>query len=98
MVLGTGNTRRGTAVSCDTIMTSAPVVYKNSFEDMLAEEANFTESHQTKHVTFLDMMGGGVTSSTRFWGCLVTMFGGCTRQSQASASSATTSSIESEVN
>ena len=37
-------------------------------------------------------------SFTRFWGHLVTMFGGCTRQSQSYASSATTSSIESGVN
>ena len=36
-------------------------------------------------------------SFTRFWRCLVTMFGGHTRQSQSSASSAATSSIESEV-
>ena len=37
-------------------------------------------------------------SFTRFWRCLVTMFGGHTRQSQSSASSATTSSIEYGVN
>ena len=64
MVLGTVYTRRGAAVLHDTIMTSALIVDKNSFEDMLAEEVNFTARCQTKHVTFLDMMGGGVTSST----------------------------------
>ena len=31
-------------------------------------------------------------SFTKFWGCFMTMFGGCTRQSQSSASSPTTSS------
>ena len=58
MVPGTVNTRRGAAVLHDTTMASAPVANKNSFEDMLAEEANFTASCQPKHVTFLDMMGG----------------------------------------
>ena len=58
------STVRGTAVSCNTMITSAPVVDKNSSKDMLAEEANFTPSQQPKHVTFMDMMGGGVTSST----------------------------------
>ena len=63
-ILGTVNTMRGVAVSCNTMMTSAPMVNKNSFKDMLAEEANFTPSHQSKYVTFFDMMGGGVKSST----------------------------------
>ena len=31
---------------------------------MLVEEANFAQRHQPKHATFLDMMGGDVTSST----------------------------------
>ena len=31
---------------------------------MLAKEANFTSSCKPKHVTFLDMIGEGVTSST----------------------------------
>ena len=64
MVLGTVNTRRGAAVSCNTIMTSVPVVDKNSFEDMLTEEVNFTASCQPKHCYILDTMGEGVTSST----------------------------------
>ena len=63
MVQGIFNTMRGAAVSWDTTMASVPVVNKNSFEDMLAEEVNFTPGHQPKHVTFLEMMGGGVTSS-----------------------------------
>ena len=37
-------------------------------------------------------------SFTRFWGQLVTMSGGCTRQSQSSAPSATTLSIDTDVN
>ena len=64
MVLGTVNTMRGTAVSWDTTMASVLMVNKNSFADMLAEKANFTLDCQSKHVTFLDTMGGGVSSST----------------------------------
>ena len=30
----------------------------NSFEDVLAEEANFTPSHQPKHVTFRETLRG----------------------------------------
>ena len=63
MVLGTVNTMKAAAVSWDTNMPSAPMVNKNSFEDMVAENANFTPGHQPKHVTFLDTMGMGVTSS-----------------------------------
>ena len=37
-------------------------------------------------------------SFTKFWGCLVTIFGACAMQSWSSASSATTMSIDSEVN
>ena len=51
-------------MSHNTTMVSAPMVNRTSFEDMLAEEVNFTPGHQLKHVTFLDMMGGGVQSST----------------------------------
>ena len=58
LILGTLHTMRGAAVLCNTMITSAPVVDKNSFEDMLAEEANFTPSCQPKHVSFMDMMGG----------------------------------------
>ena len=64
LVPGMVNTMRGAAVLCNTMMTSASMVNKNSFKDMLDEEANFTPSCQQKHVTFMDTMGGGVTSST----------------------------------
>ena len=64
VVPGTVNTMQGTAVLCNTMKASAPVVNRTSFEDMLAEETNFTPGCQPKHVTFLDMMGVGVTSST----------------------------------
>ena len=64
IIPGTVNTMRGTAVSHNTTMASAPMVNKNSFKDMLAKEVNFTTSCKPKHVTFLDTMGGGVTSST----------------------------------
>ena len=42
LILGTVNTMRDTAVLHNTMIKSAPMVDKNSFEDMLAEEANFT--------------------------------------------------------
>ena len=34
-----------------------------SFEDIPAEEANFTPSHQPRHVKFVDTMQGGLTST-----------------------------------
>ena len=64
MVPGTVHTIRGAAVLQDTTMASASVVNKNSFEDMLAEEVNFTPGCQPKYVTFMDTMGGGVISLT----------------------------------
>ena len=63
MVPGAINTQRGTAVSHNTIMASAPVVNQRSFEDMLAKEANLTSSWPQKHVNFMDTMMEGVTSS-----------------------------------
>ena len=63
LIPGTVNTMRGTAVSHNTTVASAPMVNQTSFEDMLAEEANFTPSCQPKQ----DIQGrdkGGVTSST----------------------------------
>ena len=45
VVPGTVNTMRGAAVSYNTMMASAPMVNRTSFEDMLAEEANFTPGH-----------------------------------------------------
>ena len=44
-----------------TIVT--PVINKASFEDMLAEEANYTPSCQPKHVIFVDMIEGSLTST-----------------------------------
>ena len=44
LILGTVNTMRGTALLCNTMITSAPMVNKNSFKDILAKEANFTPS------------------------------------------------------
>ena len=57
-ILGTVNTMRGAAVLHNTTMASAPMVNLNSFKDMLAEEANFTTSHQPKHVNIMDTMRG----------------------------------------
>ena len=58
LIPGTVNTMRGAAVSHNTTMASAPMVNQTSFENMLAEEANFTPSHQPKHVTFRDTKRG----------------------------------------
>ena len=38
------------------------VINKTSFEDILAEETNFTTSHQPRHVKFMDMMQRGLRS------------------------------------
>ena len=43
--------------------TVTPVVNTESFEDMLAEEANFTQSHQPRDVKFKDTVQGGLTST-----------------------------------
>ena len=58
LIPGTVNTIRGTAVSHNTTMASAPRVSQTSFANMLAEEANLTSSCQAKHVKFRDMMRG----------------------------------------
>ena len=51
-------------MSQNSTMASDPVVNRTSFEDMLAEEVNFTPArNQSKHLTFQDTMGG-VTPST----------------------------------
>ena len=64
LILGTVHTIRGAAVSQNTTMASVPRVSQTFFEDMLAEEANFTPHCQPKHVTFRDTIKWGVTSST----------------------------------
>ena len=56
LILGMVNTVRGTAVSHNTIVASAPRISQTSFEDMLAEEAKVTPGCQQKHVTFMGMM------------------------------------------
>ena len=58
LIPGTANTIRGTAVSHNTTVASAPRISQTSFKDMLAEEANSTPGCQPKHVTFRDMMEG----------------------------------------
>ena len=62
LIPGTVNTRWGAAVALY-LPTVTPVVNKDSFEDMLAEEANFTPSHQSRHVKFPDVVEGGLTST-----------------------------------
>ena len=51
---GTVNTWQGTAVATHNTMIATPVTNKASFEDMLAERANYTPSHQPRYVTFAD--------------------------------------------
>ena len=58
LIPGMVNTVRGTAVSHNTTVASAPRISQTSLEDMLAEEANATPGHQQKHVTFMDTMWG----------------------------------------
>ena len=69
LILGTVNTIRGTAVSHNNTMASVPRVSQTSFEDMLAEETNFTPSCQQKHVTFKDIIRGVLpdTHPIEFW-------------------------------
>ena len=60
LILGTVNTGRGTAVAS----YSPPVTHivnKTSLKDMLAKEAYFTPSHQSRCVKFIDMIEGGLT-------------------------------------
>ena len=64
LILGTMNTVRGTAASHNTTVASAPRISQTSFEDMLAEEANATPSHQPKPVMFMDTMRRVLPSST----------------------------------
>ena len=44
-------------------MINTPMINRASFEDMLAEEANFTPSYQPRHVKFADTMKGGLSST-----------------------------------
>ena len=47
--------------SHSTIVT--PMIIKASFKDILAEEANFTPSHQSRYVKFVNMIDWGLTST-----------------------------------
>ena len=40
------------------VPTVVPIVSRESFEDMLAEEVTFTACHHPKHVKFTDMVQG----------------------------------------
>ena len=42
-------------------LPAIPVINKASFEDMLAEEANFTPNLQPRHVQFMYTLEGGLT-------------------------------------
>ena len=63
LILGMVNTRRGAPVASHSTTMATPVINKTSFKDMLAEEANFTPSHQPRCVKFADMMQGSLTST-----------------------------------
>ena len=65
LIPGTVNTRRGAAVASHSMTMAIPIINKISFEDMLAEEANFTPSHQPRHVKFADTMQGSLTSTSQ---------------------------------
>ena len=43
---------------------ATPIINRASFEDMLAEEANYTPDHQPRHVRFMDTLKGGLTSTS----------------------------------
>ena len=56
LVPGTLNTRWCIAVASQSATIATPVINKASFEDMLAEEANYTYSCQPRHVKSADMV------------------------------------------
>ena len=66
LIAGTVNMRSGTAVTLNSsAVAAAPVnpVNRESFEDMLAEETNFTVSHQPRHAKNVDTFQRGLTST-----------------------------------
>ena len=67
LILGMVNNRQVAAVASNS-PTVVPIVNRESFEDMLAEEMTFTPSHQPRHVKFADILQGRLSSSqTDFW-------------------------------
>ena len=54
--------RLSNVVASDSLLV-APTVNSRSFEDMMAEETTFTPSHQPRHVTFVDTVQGGLSST-----------------------------------
>ena len=79
-------------------------MHKPSFRKETNQQLKAQYVHKLQDQYYAAMACSALQSSpeeesfTRFRGHLVTMFGGCTRQNPSSASSATTSNIESEVN
>ena len=53
LILGAVNTMRGAAVSHNTTMASVPMISQTFFEDILAEEANFTPNHQSSQSMYI---------------------------------------------
>ena len=80
------------------------IAHKPSFRKEAYQQLKAQYAHKLQHQYYAAMAHSALQPSpeeesfTRFQGCLVTMFGGCTRQCQSSASSFTTSSIKSGVN
>ena len=62
LILGTENTRQGTAVAPHSIMAT-PIKNRASFEGMLAEEANYIPGCQPRHVRFMDTMKDQIAST-----------------------------------
>ena len=61
LILGKVNTRWGSAMALNS-PTVAPILNRESFEEMLAKEVTFTPSHKPRHVKYADTVKGGLTS------------------------------------
>ena len=62
LIPGTVNTRQGAAVASHSTTMATPIIYRASFEDILAEEANYTLDNQPRCGRFVDTMKWGLTS------------------------------------
>ena len=62
LIQGTVNTKWGAAVASYSLTVTSLINWA-SFEDMLAEEADFTPSDQLRCVKFTDTLEGGLTST-----------------------------------
>ena len=80
------------------VLARKTIAQKSSFRKEANQQLKAQYVHKLWDKYYAAMAHSALQSSpeeesfTKFWGHLVTMFGGCTRQSQSSASSAATSS------